>query len=67
MEVNAFQHSADVVLQKSIREGFGLVVAEAFWKSRPVVAGHAAEYRCSFQRVMKTTSSKAWKIVLPRS
>jgi trehalose synthase len=41
MEVNAFQRIADVVLQKSIREGFGLVVAEAFWKSRPVVAGHA--------------------------
>jgi trehalose synthase len=41
MEVNAFQRVADVVLQKSIREGFGLVVAEAFWKSRPVVAGHA--------------------------
>lgn len=41
MEVNAFQRAADVVLQKSIREGFGLVVAEAFWKSRPVVAGHA--------------------------
>src|SRR5882757_9955544 len=41
MEVNAFQRTADVVLQKSIREGFGLVVAEAFWKSKPVVAGHA--------------------------
>ncbi len=41
MEVNAFQRTADVVLQKSIREGFGLVVAEAFWKARPVVAGHA--------------------------
>ena len=41
MEVNAFQRAADVVLQKSLREGFGLVVAEAFWKSRPVVAGHA--------------------------
>jgi trehalose synthase len=41
MEVNAFQRAADIVLQKSIREGFGLVVAEAFWKSRPVVAGHA--------------------------
>jgi trehalose synthase len=41
MEVNAFQRAADVVLQKSIREGFGLVVAEAFWKARPVVAGHA--------------------------
>ena len=41
MEVNAFQRAADVILQKSIREGFGLVVAEAFWKSRPVVAGRA--------------------------
>jgi trehalose synthase len=39
MEVNVFQRGADVVLQKSIREGFGLVVAEAFWKGKPVVAG----------------------------
>jgi glycosyltransferase involved in cell wall biosynthesis len=41
MEVNAFQHSANVVLQKSIREGFGLVIAEAFWKGKPIVAGNA--------------------------
>ena len=41
MEVNAFQRSANVVLQKSIREGFGLVVAEAFWKAKAVVAGRA--------------------------
>ncbi len=38
IEVNAFQSIADVVIQKSIREGFGLVVAEALWKSRPLVA-----------------------------
>ncbi|MGH2981798.1 MAG: glycosyltransferase [Solirubrobacterales bacterium] len=37
--VNALQRRADVVLQKSIAEGFGLTVAEAMWKSRPVVAG----------------------------
>jgi trehalose synthase len=37
--VNAIQRRADVVLQKSIAEGFGLTVAEAMWKSRPVVAG----------------------------
>jgi trehalose synthase len=37
-EVNAFQTSANVVLQKSIREGFGLTVSEASWKGRPVVA-----------------------------
>lgn len=36
--VNALQRSADVVVQKSVREGFGLTVAEAMWKSRPVVA-----------------------------
>jgi trehalose synthase len=39
IEVNAFQSAADVVMQKSIREGFGLVVTEALWKARPLVAG----------------------------
>jgi trehalose synthase len=39
IEVNAFQSVADVVIQKSIREGFGLVVTEALWKARPLVAG----------------------------
>jgi trehalose synthase len=36
--VNAIQRRADVVVQKSLAEGFGLTVAEAMWKSRPVVA-----------------------------
>lgn len=36
--VNALQHRADVVVQKSIQEGFGLTVTEAMWKARPVVA-----------------------------
>jgi trehalose synthase len=40
VEVNAFQRAADVVIQKSVREGFGLVVSEALWKARPVVAGN---------------------------
>lgn len=39
-EVNAFQRGSDVVVQKSTREGFGLVVAEALWKERAVVAGN---------------------------
>ena len=37
--VNALQRRADVVVQKSLAEGFGLTVTEAMWKSRPVVAG----------------------------
>jgi trehalose synthase len=36
--VNALQRAAEVVVQKSVAEGFGLTVAEAMWKSRPVVA-----------------------------
>lgn len=40
VEVNAFQRRSQVVIQKSLREGFGLVVAEALWKGRPVVGGN---------------------------
>ncbi len=40
VEVNAFQRAADVVVQKSLREGFGLVISEALWKGVPVVAGN---------------------------
>jgi trehalose synthase len=36
-EVNALQRACDVVVQKSLREGFGLVVSEALWKYRPLV------------------------------
>ena len=39
VEVNAFQVHAAAVIQKSIREGFGLTVSEALWKTRPTVAG----------------------------
>lgn len=38
LEVNAFQRASSVVIQKSIREGFGLSVTEALWKGVPVVA-----------------------------
>jgi trehalose synthase len=37
-EINALQRAADIVIQKSTREGFGLVVAEALWKEKPVIA-----------------------------
>ena len=41
VQINAFQRIADVIVQKSLREGFGLTVSEALWKGRPVVGGRA--------------------------
>lgn len=38
LEINALQRASDIVLQKSLREGFGLTVAEALWKAKPVIA-----------------------------
>ena len=40
-EINALQRGATIVLQKSIKEGFGLAVSEAMWKGKPVVGGTA--------------------------
>jgi trehalose synthase len=39
LEINALQRVATIVLQKSLREGFGLTVAEAMWKGKPVIGG----------------------------
>jgi trehalose synthase len=41
VQINAFQRLATVMVQKSLREGFGLTVSEAQWKGRPVVGGRA--------------------------
>ncbi|HPP88787.1 MAG TPA: glycosyltransferase, partial [bacterium] len=38
--INALQCAADVILQKSLKEGFGLTVSEALWKKKPVIAGN---------------------------
>lgn len=38
IEINALQRASTVILQKSLREGFGLTVAEALWKEKPVIA-----------------------------
>ncbi len=38
-DINALQRSATVVLQKSLKEGFGLTVSEAMWKGKPVIGG----------------------------
>jgi trehalose synthase len=43
--VNALQRRASVVLQKSLREGFGLTVAEAMWKGTPVIGGNVGGIR----------------------
>lgn len=40
LEVNAFQTASDIILQKSLREGFGLTVAESLWKGTPVIGGN---------------------------
>ena len=39
IEINALQRAATVVIQKSLKEGFGLTVAEAMWKGKPVIGG----------------------------
>ncbi|RKX62981.1 MAG: glycosyl transferase family 1 [Thermodesulfobacteriota bacterium] len=43
--INAIQRGADIVLQKSIREGFGLTVTEAMWKGKPVIGGNTGGIR----------------------
>lgn len=40
IEINALQRASTIILQKSIREGFGLTVTEALWKAKPVVASN---------------------------
>jgi len=49
LEVNAFQTASDVVLQKSIREGFGLTVAEAMWKGTAVIGGNCGGIRVQIE------------------
>jgi trehalose synthase len=39
VEMNAFQRASDVILQKGLRRGYGIWIADALWKERPVVAG----------------------------
>lgn len=43
--INALQRAADIVLQKSTREGFGLTVTEAMWKGKPVIGGNVGGIR----------------------
>ena len=43
--INALQRAADIVLQKSLKEGFGLTVTEAMWKHKPVIGGDTGGIR----------------------
>lgn len=45
LEINALQRAASVVMQKSLKEGFGLTVTEAMWKRKPVIGGDAGGIR----------------------
>ncbi len=47
--VNTVQSRASVILQKSVREGFGLTVTEAMWKGRPVIGGNVGGIRYQIQ------------------
>lgn len=40
LEINALQRASTIIIQKSLREGFGLTVTEGLWKKKPVVAGN---------------------------
>jgi trehalose synthase len=44
-DINALQRAADIVVQKSVREGFGLTVTEAMWKGKPVIGGDVGGIR----------------------
>jgi trehalose synthase len=66
--VNALQRKAHVVLQKSIREGFGLTVTEAMWKGTPVIGGNVGGIRCQIEDgvngfLVSTIEEAAAKIV----
>jgi trehalose synthase len=49
LEVNAFQRDSNVVLQKSLKEGFGLTVSEAMWKGTPVIGGNVGGIRLQIE------------------
>jgi trehalose synthase len=49
LQVNAFQRASTVIVQKSLREGFGLTVSEAMWKEKPVIGGAVGGIRLQIE------------------
>jgi len=49
LEVNAFQRLSDILVQKSLREGFGLTVSEGLWKGTPVIGGNTGGIRLQIE------------------
>ncbi|HIK58858.1 MAG: glycosyltransferase [Verrucomicrobiales bacterium] len=49
LEINAFQTASEIIIQKSIREGFGLTVAEALWKGTAVIGGNCGGIRTQIE------------------
>lgn len=49
LEVNGFQRASAAIVQKSLREGFGLVVSEGMWKERPVIGGDVGGIRLQIE------------------
>ncbi len=43
--INALQRASDIILQKSLKEGFGLTVTEAMWKGKPIIGGNTGGIR----------------------
>ena len=66
--VNAFQVVPDVVIQKSLREGFGLTVTEAMWKGKAVIGGNVGGIRIQIENgvsgyLVDSPEECAWRIV----
>ena len=65
--INALQRAADVVIQKSIREGFGLTVAEGMWKGNPVIGGNVGGIRSQIIQgvtgyLVNTVEGMSWRL-----
>ncbi len=68
-EVNAFQTASEIIIQKSIREGFGLTVAEGLWKGTPVIGGKAGGIKLQIEEgitgyLVETVEECAEKILI---